>query len=180
MKDRVREAAFNLLGDVDGMATIDLFAGTGALGFEALSRGAQCALFFEQHFPTAELIRRNAASLGMADRCDVVAGDTFIQFRRAVVLPELVKDRPWIVFCSPPYEFYVSRGDDMLHLVAQLWQSAPAGSGFVIEADDRCDFSFLPTTAEWDIRDYPPARVAIAWTGPVHTNSSGPESFDRS
>ncbi|OYV90832.1 MAG: hypothetical protein B7Z73_05850 [Planctomycetia bacterium 21-64-5] len=70
MKDRVREAVFNLLGDVSGSTAIDLFAGTGALGFEALSRGAKAAVFFEQHFPTADVIRRNAALLGVAGACE--------------------------------------------------------------------------------------------------------------
>src|SRR5919199_1250279 len=53
MKDRVREAVFNLLGpQVSGSHAIDLFAGTGALGFEAISRGALRATFIERHYPT--------------------------------------------------------------------------------------------------------------------------------
>src|SRR5262249_42961688 len=56
MKDRVREALFNLIGpNVRGMHAIDLFAGTGALGLEAISRGAAGATFIERHYPTAEL-----------------------------------------------------------------------------------------------------------------------------
>ena len=55
MKDRVREALFNLLGNaVEGKIAIDLFAGTGALGLEALSRGASRAVFIERHRPTAQ------------------------------------------------------------------------------------------------------------------------------
>jgi 16S rRNA (guanine966-N2)-methyltransferase len=163
MKDRVREAVFNLLGDVAGGAAIDLFAGTGALGFEALSRGALTALFFEQHFPTAESIRRNATALGVADRCGVVAADTLIHFRREFVLPELVGDLRWIVFCSPPYDFYVDRRDEILDLVKHLWQAAPADSAFMLEADERFDFSLLPEPAVWDVRRYPPAHVGVAW-----------------
>ena len=163
MKDRVREAVFNLLGDMDGAGVIDLFAGTGALGFEALSRGAPAAVFFEQHFPTAELIRTNAASLAVADRCEVVAADTLTRFRRAVVVPELVADLRWIVFCSPPYDFYVDRRDEMLQLVNQLWQAAPVDSAWMVEADERFDFSLLPEPGRWDVRSYPPARVGIAW-----------------
>ena len=69
MKDRVREAVFNLLGPaVVGKHALDLFAGTGALGFEALSRGAAAATFVERHFPTADHLRQTAASLGVADR----------------------------------------------------------------------------------------------------------------
>src|SRR5688572_16458652 len=62
MKDRVREAVFNLLGTtVEGCYVIDLFAGTGALGLEAISRGATGATFIERHFPTAKVIEENAA-----------------------------------------------------------------------------------------------------------------------
>src|SRR4051794_22495694 len=62
MKDRVREAVFNLLGkQIAGSHAIDLFAGTGALGLEALSRGAARATFIERHFLTAKLIEENAA-----------------------------------------------------------------------------------------------------------------------
>lgn len=163
MKDRVREAIFNLLGDVAGMAAIDLFAGTGALGFEALSRGAAAAIFFEQHFPTADLIRRNAQAFRVADRCEVIASDTFVRFRRALALPEPVGERRWLVFCSPPYEFYVSRQDEMLQLLGQFWLAAPRESIFVVEADERFDFSFLPEPLDWDLRSYPPARVGVAW-----------------
>ena len=78
MKDRVREAVFNLLGvQVAGTHAIDLFAGTGALGLEAISRGAIQATFIERHLPTAKLIEQNAAALGIDDRVQVVFGDAF-------------------------------------------------------------------------------------------------------
>lgn len=163
MKDRVREAVFNLLGDIDGMTAIDLFAGTGALGFEALSRGAKASVFVEQHFPTADAIRKNAALIGAADRCEVVAADTLVWFRRPDRLTALAGDRPWLVFCSPPYELFVSRRDDMLHLLRQLWGAAPRGSVFVVEADDRFDFSLLPQPESWSSRSYPPACIALSW-----------------
>src|SRR5687767_11185885 len=64
MKDRVREAVFNLVGpDVKEKLAIDLFAGTGALGLEALSRGAAEAVLLERHFPTAAVIGQNAVTL---------------------------------------------------------------------------------------------------------------------
>ena len=59
MKDRVRQALFNRLGpDVEGTLAVDLFAGTGALGLEALSRGATRAILIEQHRPTARDLQR--------------------------------------------------------------------------------------------------------------------------
>lgn len=163
MKDRVREAVFNLLGELQAAAAIDLFAGTGALGFEALSRGAEAAVFFERHFPTAELIRRHAAAFDATDRCHVQSADTFAFFRRGPALPPLVGPRRWVVFCSPPFELYESRRDEMLALIAQLCAAAPADSAFVVEADERFDFSLLPESLRWDARRYPPAQIAVGW-----------------
>jgi 16S rRNA (guanine966-N2)-methyltransferase len=158
MKDRVREAIFNLLGPgIAGMHALDLFAGTGALGFEAISRGAARATFIERHFPTAELIRRNAAALGIGDRCEVAAADTF--FWVAQRLPEFAE--PVAAFVSPPYDFYVERLDDMLSLVDRLLTRMPPGSALVVEADERLDFARLPQPDDWDIRTYPPAVVGL-------------------
>lgn len=163
MKDRVREAVFNLLGlAVGGKHALDLFAGTGALGFEALSRGAVRATFFEQHFPTADIIRRNAADLGLDDVTEVVAADTFVWFRRAARLPQNPRyQMGWLVFFSPPYDFYVSRRAEMLGLIGTLIDAAPPASLLVVESDQRFDLGELPMPAWWDLREYPPARIGI-------------------
>jgi 16S rRNA (guanine966-N2)-methyltransferase len=63
--DRVREAVFNLVGPVDGADVLDLFAGSGAMGLEALSRGAGSATFVEPHRAAAETIVRNLDKLGL-------------------------------------------------------------------------------------------------------------------
>jgi 16S rRNA (guanine966-N2)-methyltransferase len=158
MKDRVRQAVFNLLGDgAKGKYAIDLFAGTGALGFEALSRGAASALFIERHFPTAKFIEQNADHLAIADRCRVLPGSAFVWARR----PDAPADRAWLVFCSPPYDFYVSRNEEMLDLLRRLIDASPAESSFVVESDQRFDVATLPRAAEWDTRSYPPAVISI-------------------
>ena len=158
MKDRVREAVFNLIGpSVVGSLAIDLFAGTGALGLEAISRGAERAIFVEQHFPTAAIIRQNAASLGVADRCLVHAADTFIWAQRAGDLGL----KPRIVFCSPPYALYVDRNEAMRELIAWSCESSPAGSVVVVEADARFGLDELPSPEHWSSRNYPPAVIAL-------------------
>jgi 16S rRNA (guanine966-N2)-methyltransferase len=158
MKDRLREAIFNLIGtDLKDAHAIDLFAGTGALGLEALSRGARRASFIEQHFPTAAIIKQNIATLEVAEASEVIAGNTFIWFRRR---PEL-SSIPWVVFCSPPYEFYCTRTAEMLELLGGLIAAAPAKSILVVESDDRFDFKLLPQPEKWDVRPYPPAVVGI-------------------
>jgi 16S rRNA (guanine966-N2)-methyltransferase len=157
MKHRVREAVFNLLGPaVAGKHAVDLFAGSGALGLEALSRGAARATLVEHHLPTAELIRRNALELGVADRVEVVWANAFIWARR----DGAPTDMPWVVFCSPPYSFYVDRQSEMLTLLNGLLQRAPGESLFAVECDERFDVGLLPA-AGWDVRQYPPAVVAI-------------------
>ena len=158
MKDRVREAVFNLIGPtVRGLHAIDLFAGTGALGLEALSRGAATATFVERHFPTADIIRQNVAELGVADRSTILPANVLLWSRR---MPELPSG-PWLVFCSPPWDLLVYELDAMLALVAILIDRAPPGSQFVVEADERFDFRLLPRPDEWQIRPYPPAVVGI-------------------
>jgi 16S rRNA (guanine966-N2)-methyltransferase len=69
---KVREAVFSILGPaVSGLRVLDLFAGTGALGIEALSRGAAAAVFVEDHPESLKVLRRNLADLGLADRTTV-------------------------------------------------------------------------------------------------------------
>ena len=158
MKDRLREAVFNLLGPaVTQKHAIDLFAGTGALALEALSRGAAHATFIEQHYPTAEILSRNIAALGVEALCEVVTANVFAWFRRR---PDL-GPTPWLVFCSPPYDFYINRADEMLALLGGLIASAPNESIFVVEADERFDFGLLPAPHAWDIRRYAPAMIGI-------------------
>lgn len=158
MKDRVREAVFNLLGPaVVGSHAIDLFAGTGALALEALSRGAARATLIERHFPTARTIEQNAAALGVTEQVTIAKADAFIWARR---LPDL-GETPWTVFCSPPFAFYADRKEDMLTLIGTLVDRAPAGSLFAVEADETFDMTQLPRAGEWDVRTYPPAVIAI-------------------
>jgi 16S rRNA (guanine966-N2)-methyltransferase len=163
MKDRTREAIFNLLGEsVAGTTALDLFAGTGALGIEALSRGAAAAVFFEKHFPTADAIRRALAELGVAERATVTAGDTFLHVRRMRRDGHtLATTQPWLVFVSPPYDFFVERAADMHALVEDILALAPPQSYVVVEADQRFDFATLPDAEAWRVRDYPPARVGM-------------------
>jgi 16S rRNA (guanine966-N2)-methyltransferase len=158
MKDRVREAMFNLLGPaVEGKHALDLFAGTGALGLEALSRGARRATFIEQHGPTAAVLRENVAQLEVAQQCEVVTGNVFLWYRRG---PDLGTD-PWLVFCSPPYDFYVTRPAEMRALLTGLIDGAPPQSLFAVESDDRFDFGQLPDAGAWDVRVYAPAVVGV-------------------
>ena len=155
MKDRVRESLFNLLGiDVKGAVAIDLFAGTGALGFEAVSRGAVRAVLCERHFPTADVLRRSVRSLGLEDRVEVRPGDVLLWAKR---LPPLPADVPWVVFVSPPWSFFSERWGELGALIEVMMRAAPVGSTMVVEADTSFDATVLPEAAAWDTREVPPA-----------------------
>jgi len=73
--DRLREALFNVLAPrIEGAVFVDAYAGSGAVGIEALSRGAARAIFLEKHFAATRLIRENLRSLGIEDRASVAYG----------------------------------------------------------------------------------------------------------
>ena len=158
MKDRVREALFNLLGpQVRGQHAVDLFAGTGALGLEAISRGASGATFVERHYPTAGLIQRNIDALDLSAVCRLDSANTFHWGRTEFDLP----DTPWLILCSPPYDYYVERQDEILDLIGTFVDRAPVGSQIAVEADRRFDMELLPRSTLWKVRAYPPAVLAI-------------------
>jgi 16S rRNA (guanine966-N2)-methyltransferase len=158
MKDRVREALFNLIGPaIRGKIALDLFAGTGALGLEAISRGADSAVLIERHIPSAQLIEKNACSLGIAERVRIVASDSFFWLRH----DWQPGTQPLVVFCSPPYDLYVTEASRMEELIRDLIHRAPAESLIVIEADERFSIDSLPAASHWRVREYPPAVVAI-------------------
>jgi len=162
MKDRVRESLFDLIGTaVRGTLAVDLFAGTGALGFEALSRGAARCVFAERHFPTADALRRTARELGVGDRCEVRPGDVLLWPRR---FPPLPSDVPWLVFVSPPWAMFTAtdpRHAELLALVSAVRAAAPGGSTFVVEADTGFDAAALPDAAAWESRAIPPAVLHL-------------------
>jgi 16S rRNA (guanine(966)-N(2))-methyltransferase RsmD len=163
MKDNIREALFNLVGGwVKGKAVFDLFAGTGVIGLESVSRGAVSATMIERHFPTVKIIEENIASLGDDLNANVHASDTFFWVRQFAKLPpEQRPDEPWMVFCCPPYDFFVERTEDVVAMLESMIELAPANSIFIVESDKRFDHEQLPQAESWEIREYSPAVIAV-------------------
>jgi 16S rRNA (guanine(966)-N(2))-methyltransferase RsmD len=94
--DRLRETLFNILAlRIRDAVFLDAYAGTGAVGIEALSRGARHVFFLERSRPAVEIIRENLAALKVEARATVVAG---------MALLKLPRHRADIVFLDPPYE----------------------------------------------------------------------------
>lgn len=102
--DRLRETLFNILGhDLSETRFVDVFAGTGAIGIEALSRGAVEAVFIEKHGPAAALIRRNIESLGIKGGTTVVAGDALAGLERVAAKHRANGIAYDYVYLDPPY-----------------------------------------------------------------------------
>lgn len=96
--DKVKESIFNCIQfDVEDARVLDLFAGTGQLGIEALSRGAQSAVFVDRRTEAAKLVRDNLALCGFTDRAQVVCGD-------AMGYLSSLRTKFDIIFLDPPYE----------------------------------------------------------------------------
>jgi 16S rRNA (guanine966-N2)-methyltransferase len=98
--DRVREATFARLGALGGARVLDLYAGTGALGIEALSRGAASVVFVERARASLDALRRNLAMLGLGESVRIVARDV------AAAVADLgrARERFDLVLLDPPYE----------------------------------------------------------------------------
>lgn len=177
MKDNIREALFNLVGGwVKNKVVFDLFAGTGAMGLEALSRGAAKAYFIERHIPTIRLINQNVLNLDPDLPVDISSSDTFFWVRQFLKQPEKWPVEPWVVFCCPPYSFYVDRAEDVLKMIGDLIEIAPDHSIFVVESDVRFDQRTLPVCESWSVRKYSPAIVAVLHKQPTGSEHDQPES----
>ena len=145
--DRVREALFSMLGDVGGARVLDLYAGSGALGIEALSRGADSAVFVERDAQAVAAIERNLAAVGV--EANLVRQDVVRFLARADGAFDLV-------FCDPPY-------DSAAGLAGPLAEHLPAlcaeDARIVTESDKRNPLVLpFPLLVE---RAYGDTRIAI-------------------
>jgi 16S rRNA (guanine(966)-N(2))-methyltransferase RsmD len=102
--DKLRETLFNVLGGlVAGARFMDLFAGSGAVGIEALSRGAREAIFVEKHPPTAALIKKNLESLDIREGARVVSSDALKALEHLAKSSSTATPGIDILFLDPPY-----------------------------------------------------------------------------
>ncbi len=157
--DLVRESIFNILGVlVEDRLVVDLFAGTGALGLEALSRGAARTLFIEQNRDNVALIHRNLTTLRFEERGQVRLTDAY-RWARAY---QPVHDEPLIVLLDPPYREYEDRPQKVNQMLRQLVEKLPPGSAIALESrSNSLDADILPDPESWDIRRYGGTQIAI-------------------
>ena len=96
--DKVKEALFNIIQfDVPGSRVLDLFSGTGQLGIEALSRGAERCVFVDKRREAVSLIRENVRSVGLADQAQIIQGDALDYLKRC-------REQFGLIFLDPPYQ----------------------------------------------------------------------------
>lgn len=141
--DRLRETLFNVLGPhVSGARFLDLFAGTGAIGIEALSRGATEVVFIENHLPAAALIRKNLDSLGICSGFTVLAVDAL---RGLAMLASRKKQaEPGFddIFLDPPY----AAAEEYARVLEFLGSTDLLAPGGIVVAEHRRSFD-LPEEA---------------------------------
>ncbi len=157
--DRVREAIFNILAhgvadfSIEGSRVLDLFAGTGAMGLEALSRGARFCQFVDDSAEARGIIRRNADALGVIGQCKIWRRDAT---RLGPAAPQPGFD---LVFADPPYN--KGLGEKALaSLIEGQWLNKDAIA--IIEEAERAELACPPELTEIDRRVYGETQVLIA------------------
>jgi 16S rRNA (guanine(966)-N(2))-methyltransferase RsmD len=146
----VREALFSILGNaVPDRSFFDVFAGTGVIGLEALSRGASEAEFIERDFRLAQEIDRHLKAFGLAEQASVRRADAY-RWAEHWAAPA----GPVNVFLSPPFADLQRRTDDLLTLVETLQRKAAPGSVIVVQSEKGSALDPLPRAEEWEERRY--------------------------
>ena len=162
--DRVREAIFSrveALLDLDGARVLDLYAGSGALGLEALSRGASALLAVERHRPTAGLVERNAATLNLPGQVQVRAGAV----ERVLADEDPGREGFDLVLADPPYPLAEEELTRVLGLLVTAgWLTEDAL--VVVERSTRSPAPGWPLGLEHlDTRTY--GETAVHWAEPA-------------
>ena len=148
--DRVRENVFNIVGPLDGASVLDLYAGSGAMGLEALSRGAAHAVFVEQDGDAVRAIEQNLDKLRL--RATVLRRDAV-----AALSAEASAGRKYdLVLVDPPYHMYA----DLQPQLARYLPAVLADDGLIVLETDTRTEPELPLTARTS-RKYGQTRVTV-------------------
>ena len=146
----VRQALFSILGDaIPDRPFFDLFAGTGVVGLEALSRGAKSATFVERDFRLMDEIMHHARQFGVLDRTSLSRSDVYRWVERWRAPGDPVN-----VFVSPPFADYEKRGEEMHGVIVEVQKKLAQGSVLVVQSDRDTPFEHLPTPDQWEVRNY--------------------------
>lgn len=149
MSDKMRGALFNMLGDIENLTLLDAFAGSGALGFEAISRGAMSVTLIDADLPAQKTITRNIAALDLGGQAKLIkasanawlgtsAGKTFD-----------------IVLCDPPYD------DLQVNLIVRLASCVAPGGLLVLSWPGGEQLPTLPELSLIESRSYGDGRLGF-------------------
>ncbi len=167
----MREAVFDILGRrVEGTAVLDLFAGTGAMALEAVSRGASSAVLVESEPRVFEVLRRNVESLG-AGEAEALLSD----YRQAVRMLQARRKRFDLVFLDPPYGKGLGSA-----AAAALVRAGLVGPGAVVVAEEAVRFPDEPFPPGWAAatdRRYGDTRIRVF---DVQAGDAGPAADEES
>jgi 16S rRNA (guanine(966)-N(2))-methyltransferase RsmD len=164
MSDRSRGALFNILADeIPDRPFYDIFAGSGAVGMEAVSRGASMATFVEKDGLSVQAILKHAKTFGVADRVRVLQFDAYRWIEKGAIPSESAN-----YFLGPPYQDISAHAQAILWAVTVLKSKVAPGSVIVLQTDDDYDAKQLPDAELWDVRRYGRNQLAI-WTQPDAT-----------
>lgn len=146
----VREAYFSIMGNaIPDRVFFDVFAGTGVVGLEALSRGASAARFVERDAKQAADVQKHAEQFGVAARAQVLRADAYRWAERWLPPADPVN-----LFLSPPFPDLSEKAAEFLALVNHLWAKAPNDSVLTIQAEEGFPLEALPEPDRWDVRAY--------------------------
>ena len=146
----VREALFSILGNaVPDRVFYDVFAGTGVVGLEAVSRGATSARLIEKDARQAGDIQKYADDFGVRAKVQVLKADVYRWAERWLPPKDAVN-----LFLSPPFPDLSEKAEEFLTLVRVLLKKAPAESVLTIQAEEGFPLDKLPDPEAWDVRRY--------------------------
>jgi 16S rRNA (guanine(966)-N(2))-methyltransferase RsmD len=168
MPDMVRQALFNILGDaVPGRPFFDLFAGTGAVGLEALSRGASHVEFVERDRSIATQIADNLQALGIAEQAAVRRADVYRWSNHWVAPAE-----PVTLFLGPPFPEFEHREEALMAVLNILQTKLAPDSVVILQSENKFDFRHLPDAVNWDHRRYGRNQISF-WIKPPPRSDEG-------
>ena len=168
----VREAFFSILGNaIPDRPFYDVFAGTGVVGLEAISRGASSATFIERDVRLANDIDGYLDKFGVKDKGQMIRGDAY-RWAERWVPPK----SPVNVFLSPPFPDLTGRAEEFMRLVRTLQEKIPDESVFVIQAEDGFPEEELPDGQAWERRKYGRNLLLIWVKGEAQEAEAGEEA----
>jgi 16S rRNA (guanine966-N2)-methyltransferase len=166
----VREALFSILGNaVPERPFFDIFAGTGVVGLEALSRGASSATFIERDFRLVNDIQRHLEAFGVAEQGELIRTDAYHWVGRWHAPEEPVN-----LFISPPFADFERKLDELLAMVSTLQERAAPGTVIVLQSEKGVDRGELPHAEQWEHRRYGRNELLI-WVKEAIATETPPE-----